>query len=72
MAKRYGVLFPCLTTRAVHLEVEHSMDTDSYVNAFRCFISRGSQVRELRSDNGTNLISAEKELRDALLEHGPN
>ncbi|XP_049329531.1 uncharacterized protein LOC125794101 [Astyanax mexicanus] len=66
MAKRYGVIFTCLTTRAVHLEVAHSMDTDSCVNAFRRFISRRGQVKELRSDNGTNLISAEKELRDAL------
>ncbi|XP_061159982.1 uncharacterized protein LOC133170834 [Syngnathus typhle] len=66
MAKRYGVLFTCLTTRAVHLEVAHSLDTDSCVNAFRRFIARRGQVKELRSDNGTNLISAEKELREAL------
>ncbi|TWW55968.1 hypothetical protein D4764_09G0010180 [Takifugu flavidus] len=32
----------------------------------RRFISRRGQVSELRSDNGTNLISTKKELREAL------
>ncbi|KAI2645449.1 Pro-Pol polyprotein [Labeo rohita] len=64
--KRYGVMFTCLTSRAVHLEVAHTLDTDSCVNAFRRFISRRGQVKELRSDNGTNLIAAEKELKEAL------
>lgn len=42
------------------------MDTDSCVNVFRRFISRRGQVSELRSDNGTNLMSTEKELREVL------
>lgn len=66
LVKQYCVIYTCLTSRAVHLDVAHSMDTDSCVNAFRCFKSRRGQVRELRSDNGINLISAEKELREAL------
>ena len=64
--KRYGVMFTCLTLRAVHIEVADSLDTDSCVNAIRRFISRRGQVTIMRSDNGTNFVSAERELREAI------
>lgn len=66
--KRYGVIFTCLTIRAIHLEVAASLDTDSFINALRRFISRRGQVMELRSDNGTNFIGAERELKRAIQE----
>lgn len=64
--KRYAVFSTCLTCRAVHLEVAHSLDTDSCINALRRFLSRRGQVSVLSSDNGTNFIGAERELREAL------
>lgn len=63
---RYGVIFTCLASRAVHLKVAYSLNTDSCINAFRRFISRRGQVTEFRSDNRTNFISSERELRVAL------
>ena len=64
--KRYGVLFTCLSTRAIHLEVAHSLDTDSFINAMRRFIARRGQPEEVRSDNGGNFVRGERELREAI------
>ncbi len=66
LVKRYGVLFTCLTVRAVHIEVANSLDTSSCINAIRRFICRRGQVSTIRSDNGTNFIGAERELKEAI------
>ena len=66
--KRYGVLFTCMTTRAVHLELAGSLTTDSALMAIRRMISRRGQPKKIHSDNGTNLRGADNELRSALAE----
>ncbi len=65
-AKRYGVIFTCLSSRTVHLEVANSLDTDACMSALRLFICRRGQVAHIQSDNATNFIGAERELREAL------
>ena len=67
-AKRYGVLFTCLSIRAIHLEVVSSLDTGSFVNTLRRFIARRGQPKMIRSDNGSNFVKGEKELREAVKE----
>ena len=64
--KRYGCVISCLTTRAVHIEVAHDMTTDCFINAFRRFIARRGQPKEVFSDNGTNFKGAESVLRKKL------
>ena len=64
--KRYGCLFTCLTSRAIHIEVAMDLTTDAFINALRRFLSRRGPVLHFFSDNGTNFISAEKTLREAL------
>lgn len=66
LVKRYGCLFTCLTVRAIHIEIIHSLDTSSFINALQRFISRRGCPERIRSDNGTNFVSAEKELREAI------
>lgn len=63
--KRYGVLFTCMACRAIHLETTNSMDTSSFINALRRFISRRGPIRQLRCDRGTNFVGAKRELQQA-------
>uniref|UniRef100_A0A5S6QXU1 Integrase catalytic domain-containing protein n=1 Tax=Trichuris muris TaxID=70415 RepID=A0A5S6QXU1_TRIMR len=64
--KRYGCLFTCLNSRAVHIEISALLDTDSFLMAFRRFIGRRGTPAVVYSDNGTNLVAAERELRTCL------
>lgn len=66
MEKRWGVIFKCLTTRAVHIELLNSMDVDAFLLALRRFIARRGRPKELRSDCGTNFRGADRELREAF------
>ena len=64
--KRYGCLFTCLQIRAVHLEVVHSMSTDSFMMALTRFVSRRGPPEVMFSDNGSNFVGASNELRRVL------
>ena len=61
--KRYGCLFTCMATRAIHLEVACNMETDSFINALQRFIARRGEPQQISSDNGTNFVGARRELR---------
>ena len=66
--KRYGVLFTCMSTRAVHIETANSLSTDSFINAYRRFVSRRGPCKQIRSDCGTNFVGAAKEMETCLKE----
>ncbi|XP_056003746.1 uncharacterized protein LOC125682784 [Ostrea edulis] len=55
-SKRWGVLFICLVTRAIHIELVDSMSSAAFINALRRFIAVRGAVKIFRSDRGTNFI----------------
>ena len=66
--KRYVCLFTSLTFRAIHLELCEDMSTDSFIMALRRFISRRGYPLKIMSDNGTNIVGANNELKKCLKE----
>ena len=59
-------MFTCLCSGAIHIEVAHSLDTDSFLLALRRFIGRWGNIWQMSSDNGSNFIGAVKELRKSF------
>ena len=66
--KRYGVIFTCLASQAIHVEVANSLNTDSFFNALRRFLALRGPIRQLRSDQGTNFIGANNKIESAKRE----
>ena len=50
--------------RAVHIEVVPKLDTDSCLNAIMRFIARRGKSNTIISDNGTNVVGAEREFAE--------
>ena len=65
-AKRYLCLFMCLQTHCCHLEMATSLETDAFLNAFVRMTARKGWPTKMLSDNGTNFVGAEKEIRELV------
>ncbi|CAG4987428.1 unnamed protein product [Colias eurytheme] len=61
--KGYICLFVCMTTRAIHLEAVSDMTSQAFISAFKRFTARRGHCGELWSDNGTNFVGADKEIK---------
>ena len=64
--KRYGVIFVCLTLRAMDLELADNLTTVSVVLVLNRFIARRGHVKVITSANGSSFIGAESELRESI------
>ncbi|XP_055711455.1 uncharacterized protein LOC129806708 [Phlebotomus papatasi] len=67
--KAYVVVFICMSTKAVHLELITSLSSAAFIATFRRFIARRGLPAHIYSDNGTNFVGGEKELRNLLRNH---
>ncbi|XP_062712142.1 uncharacterized protein LOC134289736 [Aedes albopictus] len=65
-AKRWIALFTCLSVRAIHMEVVHSLSTESCIMAIRRFVSRRGSPAVFYSDNGTCFQGANKQLLEEI------
>ena len=61
--KAYGVIFNCLGTRAVYLDLTADYSTEKFLMVLRRFVSLRGYPFKLYSDNGPQLVAANKELK---------
>jgi len=61
-SKAFLMVFVCLSTRAIHLEVASNYSAEAFIAAFRRFTSRRGLCSVLYSDCGTNFVGADAEL----------
>ena len=66
--KRFLCLFVCLQTRCCHLEMATSLDTGSFMNAFTRMTARRGWPKIMVSDNGSNFLAADREIRELVAE----
>lgn len=64
--KRLGIVWKLLTTRCVYLDILSSIDSDSFLMAFRRFVACKGTPFELWSDQGTNFKEGERDLHEAF------
>ncbi|XP_068245412.1 uncharacterized protein [Palaemon carinicauda] len=64
--KAYGVIFNCIVTRAVYIDVVDGYDTYSFLNCFRRFTVVHGYPDTVHSDLGSQLVSVSKELKSDI------
>ncbi|CAC5386479.1 unnamed protein product [Mytilus coruscus] len=64
--KAYGVLFNCMSSRAVYVDLADGYGTSSFIMVLRRFTSVRGYPKKIRSDLGSQLVSASKELKEVI------
>ena len=68
-SRGYGVIFDCLLSRAVHVDVATDYSTDSFLLVVRRFISMRGCPMKMWSDQGSQLRAANKEIKQIASGH---
>ena len=63
-SKAYGIIFNCMATRVVYLDIVDGYGTQDFLVTFRRFVTVRGYPASIRSDNGSQLVAANKELRE--------
>ncbi|XP_071578769.1 uncharacterized protein [Temnothorax nylanderi] len=62
--KVYVSVFVCMSIKAVHFEIVSDLSTDGFLAALRRFCARRGIPEHIYSDNGTNFIGANNQLKE--------
>ena len=62
----YGVIFNCLSTCAVHVDLAADYSTNKFLMVLRRFVSIRGYPSKLYSDNGPQLVAANEELTNIM------
>ncbi|XP_011858514.1 PREDICTED: uncharacterized protein LOC105556056 [Vollenhovia emeryi] len=62
--KVYVCVFVCMAIKAIHLEIVSDLTTDGFLAALRRFIARRGLPERVYSDNGTNFVGANRQLKE--------
>lgn len=66
--KRYGAIVVCVAIRAIYTEITTNLTTDCMMMSLKRFLVRRGNPEEITPDNGTNLIGANNELIELVIE----
>ncbi|GFX71213.1 integrase catalytic domain-containing protein [Trichonephila clavipes] len=59
----YVCIFICLVTKAIHLEIISDLTSQALIAALKRLISRRGKCHKIFSDNGTNMIGTNREIK---------
>lgn len=65
-SKGYIAVFICMATKAVHLELVSDLSSPTFILALKRLIARRGCPKHIYSDNGTNFVGADRELKKQL------
>ena len=60
-SKRWGLVFTCLNSRTIHIEVLESMDASAFICALHRFLSVHGPTARIRCNRSSNFIGAKTE-----------
>lgn len=63
-SKSYVVIFVCMATKALHIELVSRQTTAAFMACLRRFIATRGICTDMYCDNGKNFVGASKELRE--------
>jgi len=62
--KCYIALFISMATKAIHLELVSYLTSEAFIAALKCFIARRGLIDHLYSNNGSNFVGVNRELKE--------